>query len=329
MKQIGINGFGRIGRYFTRLALERNDINIAVINDLADVKTLAHLLKYDSVHGKLNHPFSIQDNKIIFENGKEILFIKERNPELIPWKEYGVETVIESTGLFLSHSDASKHLVGGARKVIISAPAKTEDVKTVVLGVNDHLLDDSDLIVSNASCTTNSAAPLIKVLLQLGEIESAFINTVHSYTSDQRLQDSPHSDLRRARAANLSIVPTTTGAAKAITKIFPELEGKMGGGGMRVPVPDGSLTDLTVVMKKPLTVDQINEAMEIASNSSLKNILAYTDEPLVSIDIVGNPHSCIYDSELTSVIGNMVKIVGWYDNEAGYSNRLVELAIKL
>ena len=329
MKQIGINGFGRIGRYFTRLALERNDINIAVINDLADVKTLAHLLKYDSVHGKLNHPFSIQDSKIVFENGKEILFIKERNPELIPWKEYGVETVIESTGLFLSHSDASKHLVGGAKKVIISAPAKTEDVKTVVLGVNDHLLDASDLIVSNASCTTNSAAPLIKVLLQIGEIESAFINTVHSYTSDQRLQDSPHSDLRRARAANLSIVPTTTGAAKAITKIFPELEGKMGGGGMRVPVPDGSLTDLTVVMKKPLTVDQINEAMKIAANSSLKNILAYTDEPLVSIDIVGNPHSCIYDSELTSVIGNMVKIVGWYDNEAGYSNRLVELAIKL
>ena len=329
MKQIGINGFGRIGRYFTRLALERNDINIAVINDLADVKTLAHLLKYDSVHGKLNHPFSIQDSKIVFENGKEILFIKERNPELIPWKEYGVETVIESTGLFLSHSDASKHLVGGAKKVIISAPAKTEDVKTVVLGVNDHLLDASDLIVSNASCTTNSAAPLIKVLLQLGEIESAFINTVHSYTSDQRLQDSPHSDLRRARAANLSIVPTTTGAAKAITKIFPELEGKMGGGGMRVPVPDGSLTDLTVVMKKPLTVDQINEAMKIAANSSLENILAYTDEPLVSIDIVGNPHSCIYDSELTSVIGNMVKIVGWYDNEAGYSNRLVELAIKL
>ena len=329
MKQIGINGFGRIGRYFTRLALERNDINIAVINDLADVKTLAHLLKYDSVHGKLNHPFSIQDSKIVFENGKEILFIKDRNPELIPWKEYGVETVIESTGLFLSHSDASKHLVGGAKKVIISAPAKTEDVKTVVLGVNDHLLDASDLIVSNASCTTNSAAPLIKVLLQLGEIESAFINTVHSYTSDQRLQDSPHSDLRRARAANLSIVPTTTGAAKAITKIFPELEGKMGGGGMRVPVPDGSLTDLTVVMKKPLTVDQINEAMKIAANSSLKNILAYTDEPLVSIDIVGNPHSCIYDSELTSVIGNMVKIVGWYDNEAGYSNRLVELAIKL
>jgi glyceraldehyde 3-phosphate dehydrogenase len=328
MKQIGINGFGRIGRYFTRLALERNDINIAVINDLADVKTLAHLLKYDSVHGKLNHPFTIQDNKIVFENGKEILFIKERNPELIPWKEYGVETVIESTGLFLSHSDASKHLVGGAKKVIISAPAKTEDVKTVVLGVNDHLLDASDLIVSNASCTTNSAAPLIKVLLQLGEIESAFINTVHSYTSDQRLQDSPHSDLRRARAANLSIVPTTTGAAKAITKIFPELEGKMGGGGMRVPVPDGSLTDLTVVMKKALTVDQINEAMKIAANSSLKNILAYTDEPLVSIDIVGNPHSCIYDSELTSVIGNMVKIVGWYDNEAGYSNRLIELAIK-
>lgn len=329
MKQIGINGFGRIGRYFTRLALDRNDINIAVINDLADVKTLAHLLKYDSVHGKLNHPFTIQDNKIVFENGKEILFIKERNPELIPWKEYGVEIVLESTGLFLSHDDASKHLVGGAKKVIISAPAKTEDVKTVVLGVNDQLLEDTDVIVSNASCTTNSAAPLIKVLLELGEIESAFINTVHSYTSDQRLHDAPHSDLRRARAANLSIVPTTTGAAKAITKIFPELEGKMGGGGMRVPVPDGSLTDLTVVMKNPLTVDQINEAMKKAANSTLKNILAYTDEPLVSIDIVGNRHSCIYDSELTSVIGNMVKIVGWYDNEAGYSNRLIDLAIKL
>ncbi|MCE2743994.1 MAG: type I glyceraldehyde-3-phosphate dehydrogenase [Fluviicola sp.] len=329
MKQIGINGFGRIGRYFTRLALDRNDINVTVINDLADVKTLAHLLKYDSVHGKLNHPFTIQDNKIVFENGKEILFIKERNPELIPWKEYGVEIVLESTGLFLSHDDASKHLVGGAKKVIISAPAKTEDVKTVVLGVNDQLLEDSDVIVSNASCTTNSAAPLIKVLLELGEIESAFINTVHSYTSDQRLHDAPHSDFRRARAANLSIVPTTTGAAKAITKIFPELEGKMGGGGMRVPVPDGSLTDLTVVMKNPLTVDQINEAMKKAANSTLKNILAYTDEPLVSIDIVGNPHSCIYDSELTSVIGNMVKIVGWYDNEAGYSNRLIDLAIKL
>lgn len=329
MKQIGINGFGRIGRYFTRLALDRNDINVTVINDLADVKTLAHLLKYDSVHGKLNHPFTIQDNKIVFENGKEILFIKERNPELIPWKEYGVEIVLESTGLFLSHDDASKHLVGGAKKVIISAPAKTEDVKTVVLGVNDQLLEDTDVIVSNASCTTNSAAPLIKVLLELGEIESAFINTVHSYTSDQRLHDAPHSDLRRARAANLSIVPTTTGAAKAITKIFPELEGKMGGGGMRVPVPDGSLTDLTVVMKNPLTVDQINEAMKKAANSTLKNILAYTDEPLVSIDIVGNPHSCIYDSELTSVIGNMVKIVGWYDNEAGYSNRLIDLAIKL
>lgn len=329
MKQIGINGFGRIGRYFTRLALEQNDINVAVINDLADVKTLAHLLKYDSVHGKLNISFTIQENKIVFENGKEILFIKERNPELIPWKEFGVEIVLESTGLFLSKTEASKHLVGGARKVLISAPAKTEDIKTIVLGVNDHLLNDDDLIVSNASCTTNSAAPLIKVLLELGEIESAFINTVHSYTSDQRLHDAPHSDLRRARAANLSIVPTTTGAAKAITKIFPELEGKMGGGGMRVPVPDGSLTDLTVVMKRPLTVEEIQNAMKKASETYLKGILSYTDEPLVSVDIIGNPFSSIYDSEFTSVIGNMVKIVGWYDNEAGYSNRLIELAKRL
>ncbi|MBI1837145.1 MAG: type I glyceraldehyde-3-phosphate dehydrogenase [Flavobacteriia bacterium] len=329
MKQIGINGFGRIGRYFTRLALEHKDINIAVVNDLADVKTLAHLLKYDSVHGKLKHPFTILENTIIFENGKQIIFLKERNPELIPWKKYNVEIVLESTGLFLTPAEAGKHLIGGAKKVIISAPAKTEDVKTVVLGVNDHLLTDEDVIISNASCTTNSAAPMIKVLLELCEIESAFINTVHSYTSDQRLHDSPHSDLRRARAANLSIVPTTTGAAKAITRIFPELEGKMGGGGMRVPVPDGSLTDLTLVVKNAPTAEQINNAMKKAAEGSLKGILAYTDEPLVSADIIGDPNSCIFDSEMTTVVGNMIKIVGWYDNEAGYSNRLIDLAIKL
>lgn len=329
MKQIGINGFGRIGRYFTRLALSQNDINIAVVNDLADIKTLAHLLKYDSIHGKLPLSFSIFDNKIIFENGKEIIFIKEKNPEQIPWGSYNVEIVLESTGLFLTNEEAGKHLKGGAKKVIISAPAKTEDVKTVVLGVNDNLLTEDDVIISNASCTTNSAAPLIKVMLELCEIESAFINTVHSYTSDQRLHDSPHSDLRRARAANLSIVPTTTGAAKAITRIFPELEGKVGGGGMRVPVPDGSLTDLTLVVKKAPSAEEINAAMKKASETYLKGILAYTDEPLVSIDIVGNPNSSIYDSELTTVVGNMIKIVGWYDNEAGYSNRLVELAKRI
>lgn len=326
MKQIGINGFGRIGRYFTRVALEYNDINVTVVNDLADTQTLAHLLKYDSIHGKLKHEFQVEGDKIVFENGKVIHFIKEKNPELIPWRNYGVDTVLESTGLFLTNETAGKHLIGGAKKVIISAPAKTEDVKTIVLGVNDHLLNENDVIISNASCTTNSAAPLIKVLLEICEIESAFINTVHSYTSDQRLHDSPHSDLRRARAASLNIVPTTTGAAKAITKIFPQLDGKMDGSGIRVPVPDGSLTDLTIMTKKAPSIEQINEAMKKASEGTLKNILSFSDEPLVSSDIVGNPFSTIYDSQMTSVVGNMIRILAWYDNEAGYSNRLVDLA---
>lgn len=328
MKHIGINGFGRIGRYVTRVALQRDDIQIKAINDLVDIKTAAHLLKYDSVHGKLPISFQIEGNDLVFENGKRITFIKERNPEQIKWSDFGVETVIESTGLFLTREDASKHLVGGAKKVIISAPAKTEDIKTIVLGVNDQLLSADDVILSNASCTTNSAAPLLKVIMSLTEIESAFINTVHSYTSDQRLHDAPHNDLRRARAANLSIVPTTTGAAKAITKIFPELEGKMGGGGMRVPVPDGSLTELTLVVKNEISAEQIHTAMKLACETHLKGILDYTDEPIVSSDIVGNPHSSIYDEEMTTVVGKMIKVVGWYDNEAGYSNRIVDLITK-
>ena len=329
MKNIGVNGFGRIGRYFTRLSLFRNDIRVTVVNDLADIKTLAHLLKYDSVHGKLGLEFSVEGDKIIFENGKEILFIKEKNPSAIEWAKYNVETVLESTGLFLTKEDAGKHLEGGAKKVIISAPSKGDDVKTVVLGVNDNLLEATDVIVSNASCTTNSAAPMLKVLLGLCTIENAYISTVHSYTSDQRLHDAPHSDLRRARAAAVSIIPTSTGAAKALTKIFPELEGKMGGSAFRVPVPDGSMTDLTLIVNNPPSVEEINKAMKLAAEGDLKGILKYSDEPLVSIDIVGDSNSCIFDSELTSVTGNMIKLIGWYDNEAGYSNRLVDLAVRL
>ena len=329
MKVIGVNGFGRIGRYFTRMTLDSSDVNVAVVNDLADINTLAHLFKYDSVHGRLNERFVIEGNKIVFENGKVIQFISERNPEQIPWGEYGVEIVLEATGIFRTEELARKHLIGGAKKVLLSAPPKGGDVRTVVLGVNGNLLQDSDVIISNASCTTNSAAPMLSVMKTICEIESAFITTVHSYTSDQRLHDAPHSDLRRARAAAESIVPTTTGAAKALAKIFPELDGKIGGCGIRVPVPDGSLTDLTLIVKEAPSEEKIKEAMKKASLGELKGILEYTDDPIVSVDVLGNPHSCVFDARLTSVIGNMVKIMGWYDNEAGYSNRLIDLIKKL
>lgn len=329
MKKIGVNGFGRIGRYFTRMSLDNSNVDVAVVNDLADINTLAHLFKYDSVHRKLKHDFTIDGNTIKFSNGKEIHFISERNPENIKWSDYGVEIVLESTGIFRTKELASKHLIGGAKKVVLSAPAKDADTRTVVLGVNDHLLKDSDIVVSNASCTTNSAAPMVKVMKELCEIESAFITTVHSYTSDQKLHDAPHRDLRRARAAAESIVPTTTGAAKALSKIFPELEGHIGGCGIRVPVPDGSMTDLTFVVKNPPTEEEINEAMKKASEGSLKGVLAFTDDPIVSVDIIGEANSCVFDSLLTSVIGNMVKVVGWYDNEAGYSNRLIDLVQRM
>lgn len=329
MRTVGVNGFGRIGRYFTRLVLDSSDVNVSVVNDVSDITTLAHLLKYDSIHRILRYDFVIEGNTLVFSNGKKIIFLKEKDPELIPWGKYGVDTVIESTGLFLTTETASKHLKGGAKKVIISAPAKSDEIKTVVLGVNDEILDGSETILSNASCTTNNAAPMVMVMRRLCEIESAYITTVHSYTSDQRLHDAPHKDLRRARAAAESIVPTSTGAAKAITKIFPELEGKIGGCGVRVPVPDGSFTDLTLVVKDPPTVEQINAAMKDAAESYLKGILAYTEDPIVSVDIIGNPNSCLFDAELTSVVNNMIKVVGWYDNEAGYSNRLVDLVRKV
>jgi glyceraldehyde 3-phosphate dehydrogenase len=327
LKIVGVNGFGRIGRYFTRLSLINPNLEVAVVNDLSDIKTLAHLLKYDSIHGGVGLSFEIQENTLVFENGKKILFIQEKDPSLINWDKYNVNFVLESTGLFLTQDKANKHfdLNPNLKKVILSAPANDDETKTVVLGVNESLLDSSDKIISNASCTTNSAAPMIEVIRKLTHIESAYITTIHSFTTDQRLHDSPHKDLRRARAASMSIVPTSTGAAKALTKIYPELENHFGGCGMRVPVPDGSLTDLTLIVSNPPTVEEINNAFKLASETYMKNIISYTEDPIVSVDIIGNSSSVIFDSELTSVIGNMIKLVGWYDNEAGYSNRLINL----
>lgn len=326
IKKVGVNGFGRIGRNFTRLSLDQEEIDVAVVNDLADVETLAHLFKYDSIHGRNKHAFKVEGNSIVLENGKKIVFTQHKNPEDIPWGEHNIDTVIESTGLFRTEEKASLHLKAGAKKVIISAPAQGDNIKSVVLGVNDHILDGTEKIISNASCTTNSAAPMIAVIKELCTISSAYITTIHSYTSDQRLHDAPHKDLRRARAAAKSIVPTTTGAAKALTKIFPELDGSMGGCGIRVPVANGSLTDLTITVDgKMPSVEKINSAFEKAAATSLKNILEYIEDPIVSADIISNPYSCIFDSKLTSTVGNMIKIVGWYDNEAGYSNRLIDL----
>lgn len=329
MKRIGVNGFGRIGRYFTRMALQSNEVEIAVVNDLAGIETLAHLLKYDSVHGRLPLTFEREGNMLLFSNGKRIAFVSEKDPARIPWGDYQVEIVLESTGVFRSKEEASRHLHSGVKKVVLSAPSSDSFVPTVVLGANDDQIDWSQSVISNASCTTNSAAPLVAVLRKMCTIESAFLTTVHSYTSDQRLHDAPHEDLRRARAAAESIVPTSTGAAKALAKIFPDLEGHIGGCGVRVPVPNGSMTDLTLVVNVPPTEAEINAAMRAASMNELKGILEYTEDPIVSRDIIGNPHSCVFDAELTSVVGRMVKVVAWYDNEAGYSNRLLDLMKKI
>lgn len=329
MKRIGINGFGRIGRYFLRMAITSEEIEIVAVNDLAPIEILAHLLKYDSVHRRFPLEFSIDGDSLVFENGRKVRCTQYSDLEQIPWSDLGVNYVLESTGFFRTKSQASKHFKVGVDKVILSAPPLSADVKTVVIGVNDDIIDPEDRLISNASCTTNSAAPMLKVIREMCEIQSAFITTVHSYTSDQRLHDAPHQDLRRARAAVESIVPTTTGAAKALAKIFPDLEGSIGGCGVRVPVPDGSMTDLTLVVDNPPTEEEINAAMKKAAEGELKGILAYTEDPIVSTDVLGDPHSCLFDAQLTSVIGNMVKIVGWYDNEAGYSNRLVDLILKL
>lgn len=326
--KVAINGFGRIGRTTFRALLKRSSIEVIAINDLADSKTLSHLLKYDSIHGIIDATIS-HDEQHIIVNGNKIKVFAEKDPSNLPWKNLNVDVVIEATGHQLDRAGASKHLQAGAKKVIISAPSTDADVKTIVLGVNDNLLKKEDTILSNASCTTNCAAPMIKILDDFWTIEDCYVTTIHSYTGDQRLHDAPHKDLRRARAAALSIIPTSTGAAKAVTKIFPHLEGKVGGAGIRVPVPNGSITDITCVLKKPTSVQEIDAAFRKAAETNLKGIVQYCNEPIVSIDIVGNSHSCIYDAEFTSVIGNMVKVMGWYDNEAGYSNRLADLIMRM
>ncbi len=325
--RVAINGFGRIGRVYLRNCINNPAIEIVVINDLTDASTLGHLLKYDSVHRKFDGEVKAEGNNLII-NGKTIKVVSFKDPGQLPWKENNIDIVVECTGHFLDKVSATKHITAGAKKVILSAPAKDDDIRSVVLGVNDNVLLDSDVIVSNASCTTNCAAPMLKVLDQFG-IEEAYITTVHSYTSDQRIHDAPHKDLRRARAAAMSIIPTSTGAAKAITKIFPHLDGKIGGCGMRVPVPDGSLTDITCVLTKIPTVKEINDAFKTAAKKELKGILEYTEDPVVSVDVIGNAHSVLYDAEFTSIVGNLVKIIGWYDNEWGYSNRLVDLTIRM
>ena len=328
MIKIAINGFGRIGRSLTRTLQRYDNIELVAINDLANTETLAHLLKYDSVHSKFDGEISSTENTISI-NGKSIQILNEKDPKNLPWSDLNIDIVMECSGLFLTKELASQHLTAGAKKIILSAPPKSDDIKTIVLGINDNNIDGTEEIISNASCTTNAAAPLIKVLNDLCQIESAYITTVHSYTSDQSLHDTPHRDLRRARAGAQSIIPTTTGAAKAITKIFPDLDGKIGGCGIRVPVPNGSLIDISVILKEDTTVEAINNAFKEASKTYLKGILEYTEDPIVSIDIIGNPHSCIFDALTTMVNGNTVKIMGWYDNEAGYSNRVADLITRV
>ncbi|SFA73801.1 glyceraldehyde 3-phosphate dehydrogenase [Flavobacterium swingsii] len=322
--RIAINGFGRIGRNLFRLLLNHPTIEIIAINDIADNKTMAHLLKYDSIHGVLSSEVSSDENSILVDK-KPYLFFHQKEIKNLDWKSLDIDFVIESTGKYKTFDAINTHILAGAKKVILSAPAEVENIKTVVLGVNEHILDGTETIISNASCTTNNAAPMIKVIQELCGIEQAYITTVHSYTTDQSLHDQPHKDLRRARGASQSIVPTTTGAAKALTKIFPELEGKIGGCGIRVPVPDGSLTDITFNVKREVSIEEINLAFKIAAENKLKGILAYTEDPIVSVDIIGNKNSCMFDAQLTSVIDKMVKVVGWYDNEIGYSSRIIDL----
>src|SRR5690554_2204244 len=323
--KIGINGFGRIGRNYFRAALAKgSDLEIVAVNDLTDNKTLAHLLKYDSVTGRLAADVELEGDQIIV-NGKPIKVLEDRDPANLPWGDLGVDIVIESTGFFTKADDARKHIAAGAKKVLISAPASGEDA-TFVMGVNHESYDPaSHHIISNASCTTNCLAPLAKVFNDNFGIERGLMTTVHAYTADQNLQDGPHKDLRRARAAAVNIVPTSTGAAKAIGLVLPELAGKLDGFAMRVPVPTGSVTDLTVTASRETSVDEINAAVKAAADGPLKGILTYTEDPIVSADIVTDPSSCIFDAGMTRVIGDQVKVVGWYDNEWGFSNRLVDL----
>ncbi|MBF0585585.1 type I glyceraldehyde-3-phosphate dehydrogenase [Prosthecochloris sp. N3] len=322
--KVGINGFGRIGRLVFRQAMANEKVEIVAINDLCDTATLAHLLKYDSTHGVLDAEISVEDNNIVV-NGQKITICSEKDPEQLPWKDLGVDLVVESTGIFTKREAAAKHLAAGAKKVVISAPAKNEVDATIVLGVNDDIITGDEEIVSNASCTTNCLAPMAKVLEDSFGIEKGFMTTVHAVTNDQRILDLPHKDLRRARTAMSSIIPTSTGAAKAIGLVVPELAGKLDGMAMRVPVPDGSVTDLSVILKKPATKEEINAAMKKAAEGNMRGVLEFCTDPVVSQDIVGNAHSCIFDSLLTMSSGTLVKVVGWYDNELGYSSRVVDL----
>jgi glyceraldehyde 3-phosphate dehydrogenase len=325
---VGINGFGRIGRLVFRAAMTQGGIDVKAINDLTDAKTLAHLLKYDSTHGRFAGEVSADGDSIVV-NGKKIRIIAERDPAKLPWGEIGADIVLESTGLFAERAQAEKHITAGAKKVVISQPAKGEDL-TVVLGVNDDQLKPEHTILSNASCTTNCLAPMAKVLLENFGIVKGMMNTIHSYTNDQRILDLPHKDLRRARSAAVSMIPTTTGAAVAVGKVLPALAGKLDGLSVRVPTPDGSLTDFTAILEKDATKEEINAAFKAAADGPLKGILEYSEEPLVLADIIGNPHSCIFDALSTNVVeGNMVKILGWYDNEWGYSSRCVDLIKRL
>ncbi len=322
--KVGINGFGRIGRLVFRQAMENPEIEIVGINDLTDVKTLAHLLKYDSSHKKFNGEVKIEGDNLVV-NGRTIAICAQKDPAQLPWASLGANLVVESTGIFTSREAASKHIAAGAKKVIISAPAKDKIDATIVMGVNDKSITGKEEIISNASCTTNCLAPMTKVLNDNFGIVKGFMTTVHAYTNDQNILDLPHKDLRRARAAACSIIPTSTGAAKAIGEVLPELAGKLDGFAMRVPVPDGSVTDLSVIVEKAATKDEINAVMKAAAEGPMKGILEYNVDPIVSCDIVGNAHSCIFDSPLTMSSGNMVKIVGWYDNELGYATRVVDL----
>lgn len=328
--KIAINGFGRIGRHTLRNLFARNveNVDVVAINDLTDPVTLAHLLKYDSVHGPFPGTVEASEDAIIV-NGQLIHIYKEKDPSQLPWHALDIDVVIESTGYFTKYIDASKHLAAGAKQVIISAPSPDKEVPTVVLGINDADFDWSSKVFSNASCTTNNVAPLVKILDENWGIKDGYITTVHSMTGDQNLHDAPHRDLRRARAASSSIIPTTTGAAKAITNVFPHLNGKLGGAGIRVPVLNGSLTDFTCTLAKETTVEEINAKFREAADNNLKQVLYYTEDPIVSIDIINNPYSCVFDAQLTSIVGGLVKVVGWYDNEFGYSNRLVDILDKL
>ncbi|GAA4823968.1 type I glyceraldehyde-3-phosphate dehydrogenase [Actinomycetospora corticicola] len=327
--KIGINGFGRIGRnVFRALEVQRAagtaDIEVLAVNDITDNKTLAHLLTYDSVHGRFDGTVEYNDSALIV-NGTEVKAFAERDPADLPWGDLGVDIVIESSGIFTDADSAGKHLKAGAKKVVISAPAKGEDL-TVVMGINDKAYDGSQNILSNASCTTNCVAPMAKVLHDAFGLQTGFMTTVHAYTGDQRVHDAPHKDLRRARAAAVNIIPTTTGAAQATALALPELEGKLNGVAMRVPVPDGSVTDLTATLDREVTAEEVNEAFKNAAEGELKGVLVYTEDPIVSTDIVGTPASCTFDAGMTKVLGgNTVKIIGWYDNEWGYSNRVVDL----